>query len=57
MRTKPSSASGRKVSGTAGAITSISTTSRQIQFGLKLIWSLWKPAGSVTVSGEIIFED
>jgi Carboxypeptidase regulatory-like domain len=26
------------VSGTAGAITSTSTTSRQIQFGLKLIW-------------------
>jgi Carboxypeptidase regulatory-like domain/TonB-dependent Receptor Plug Domain len=26
------------VSGTAGAITSASTTSRQIQFGLKLIW-------------------
>jgi len=33
-----SSASGTKVSGTAGAITSTSTTSRQIQFGLKLIW-------------------
>jgi hypothetical protein len=32
------SASGTKVSGTAGAITSTSTTSRQIQFGLKLIW-------------------
>ena len=27
-----------KTSGTAGAITSTSTTSRQIQFGLKLIW-------------------
>jgi hypothetical protein len=26
------------VSGTAGAITSTSTTSRQIQFGLKLLW-------------------
>jgi hypothetical protein len=26
------------VSGTAGAITSTSTTSRQVQFGLKLIW-------------------
>jgi hypothetical protein len=38
MRTKPSSASGGKVSGTAGAITSISTSSREIQFGLKLIW-------------------
>jgi len=33
-----SSASGTKVSGTAGAITSTATTSRQIQFGLKLIW-------------------
>jgi hypothetical protein len=33
-----SSATGTKVSGTAGAITSPSTTSRQIQFGLKLIW-------------------
>jgi hypothetical protein len=33
-----SSAAGTKVSGTAGAITSTSTTSRQIQFGLKLIW-------------------
>ena len=33
-----SSASGTKVSGTAGAITNTSTTSRQIQFGLKLIW-------------------
>ena len=27
-----------KTSGTAGAITSTSTTSRQVQFGLKLIW-------------------
>jgi hypothetical protein len=26
------------VSGTAGAITSTSTTSRQVQFGLKLLW-------------------
>jgi hypothetical protein len=33
-----SSASGTKVSGTAATITSTSTTSRQIQFGLKLIW-------------------
>ena len=33
-----SSASGTNVSGTAGAISSTSTTSRQIQFGLKLIW-------------------
>jgi len=33
-----SSSSGTKTSGTAGAITSTSTTSRQVQFGLKLIW-------------------
>lgn len=33
-----SSSSGTKTSGTAGVITSTSTTSRQIQFGLKLIW-------------------
>ena len=33
-----SSTSSTKVSGTAGAITSTSTTSRQVQFGLKLIW-------------------
>jgi hypothetical protein len=33
-----SSVTGTKVSGTAGSITSTSTTSRQIQFGLKLIW-------------------
>jgi hypothetical protein len=33
-----SSTSGTKTSGTAGAITSTSTTSRQIQFGLKLLW-------------------
>ena len=33
-----SSVSGTKTSGTAGAITSTSTTSRQIQFGLKLLW-------------------
>jgi len=26
------------VSGTAGAISSTSTTSRQVQFGLKLVW-------------------
>jgi hypothetical protein len=26
------------VSGTAGAITSTSTTARQVQFGLKLTW-------------------
>jgi hypothetical protein len=26
------------LSGTAGAITSTSTTSRQVQFGLKLLW-------------------
>jgi len=33
-----SSATGTKTSGTAGAITSTSTTSRQVQFGLKVIW-------------------
>ena len=33
-----SSSSGTKTSGTAGAITSTSTTARQVQFGLKLIW-------------------
>jgi hypothetical protein len=33
-----SSSSGTKTSGTAGAITSTSTTSRQVQFGMKLIW-------------------
>jgi len=33
-----SSATGTKTSGTAGAITCTSTTSRQIQFGLKLVW-------------------
>lgn len=33
-----SSTAGTKVSGTAGAITSTSTSSRQVQFGLKLIW-------------------
>lgn len=33
-----SSTSGTKVSGTAGAITSTSTTSRQVQFGMKVIW-------------------
>lgn len=33
-----SSSSGPKTSGTAGAITSTSTTSRQVQFALKLIW-------------------
>ena len=33
-----SSTAGTKTSGTAGAIASTSTASRQIQFGLKLIW-------------------
>jgi Carboxypeptidase regulatory-like domain len=33
-----SSSTGTKTSGTAGAITSTATTSRQLQFGLKLIW-------------------
>jgi hypothetical protein len=36
--TPPTLANPTGVSGTAGAITSTSTTSRQIQFGLKLIW-------------------
>jgi hypothetical protein len=34
----PPTAAGNKPSGTAGAITSTSTTSRQVQFGLKLHW-------------------
>ena len=34
----PPTATGNKPSGTAGAITSTSTTSRQVQFGLKLHW-------------------
>jgi hypothetical protein len=33
-----SSSTGTKTSATAGAITGTSTTSRQVQFGLKLIW-------------------
>jgi hypothetical protein len=33
-----SSTTGTKVSGTAGAITSTATSSRQVQFGLKVIW-------------------
>ena len=33
-----SSSLGTKTSGTAGAVTGTSTTSRQVQFGLKLIW-------------------
>lgn len=33
-----SSTTGTKTSGTAGAITSTATTSRQVQFGLKLLW-------------------
>jgi len=33
-----SSTTGTKTSGTAGAIISTSTTSRQVQFGLKVIW-------------------
>lgn len=33
-----SSTTGTKVSGSAGAITSTSTSSRQVQFGLKVIW-------------------
>jgi hypothetical protein len=38
MITLTSSSSGTKTSGTAGAITRTSTTSRQVQFGMKLIW-------------------
>ena len=34
----PPTATSTGLSGTAGAITSTSTTSRQVQFGLKLIW-------------------
>jgi len=33
-----SSSAGTKTSGTVGTITSNATTSRQVQFGLKLIW-------------------
>lgn len=33
-----SSTTGTKVSGTAGAITSTATSSRQVQFGVKVIW-------------------
>jgi len=36
--TPPTAANPSGLSGTAGAITSTSTTSRQIQFGLKLLW-------------------
>ena len=36
--TPPTSANPSGLSGTAGAITSTSTTSRQVQFGLKLLW-------------------
>jgi len=36
--TPPTAANPTGVSGTAGAITSTSTTSRQVQFGLKLLW-------------------
>ena len=36
--TPPSATNPTGVSGTAGAITSTSTTSRQVQFGLKLLW-------------------
>ena len=36
--TPPTAANPTGVSGTAGAITATSTTARQIQFGLKLIW-------------------
>jgi len=36
--TPPTAANPTGISGTAGAITSTSTTSRQVQFGLKLLW-------------------
>ena len=36
--TPPTTANPTGLSGTAGAITSTSTTSRQVQFGLKLLW-------------------
>jgi hypothetical protein len=36
--TPPSATNPTGLSGTAGAITSTSTTSRQVQFGLKLLW-------------------
>ena len=36
--TPPTAANPSGVSGTAGAITSTSTTARQVQFGLKLLW-------------------
>jgi hypothetical protein len=36
--TPPTAANPTGVSGTAGAITSTSTTARQVQFGLKLLW-------------------
>jgi hypothetical protein len=36
--TPPTAANPSGLSGTAGAITSTSTTSRQVQFGLKLFW-------------------
>jgi len=36
--TPPTAANPTGLSGTAGAVTSTSTTSRQVQFGLKLLW-------------------
>jgi hypothetical protein len=36
--TPPTAANPTGLSGTAGAITGTSTSSRQIQFGLKLLW-------------------
>ena len=36
--TPPTNANPSGVSGTAGAVTSTSTSSRQVQFGLKLLW-------------------
>jgi hypothetical protein len=36
--TPPTATNPTGLSGTAGAITSTSTSSRQVQFGLKLLW-------------------
>jgi hypothetical protein len=36
--TPPTATNPSGLSGTAGAITSTSTSSRQVQFGLKLLW-------------------
>jgi len=36
--TPPTATNASGLSGTAGAITGTSTTARQVQFGLKLLW-------------------